>query len=68
MAIATVVQRGSTVYVYNEQGRQVYAKPVGSGPNNGLQGYTSQTFTVRIGHTIYTYNESGRQISAVAAR
>jgi len=68
MAIATAVQRGSTVYVYDERGRQLAAVSAGGRPPDGLTGYTATTFSVRRGSTIYTYNEQGRQISAISAR
>jgi hypothetical protein len=68
MAIGNVVPRGSTIYVYDEHGRQLFSLPSGAGPHDGLQGYTSSTINIRRGSTIYTYNEKGRQISATPAR
>jgi hypothetical protein len=62
MAIASAVQRGSMVYVYDEKGRQI-------GAHSGtLNGYTGSTVSVKRGTMVYTYNEKGRQISAVSAR
>ena len=63
MAIATAVQRGNSVYVYNEQGNQI-GGPInaGSGPKDGLQGYTSTTVSVRRDNSVYVYNEQGNQI------
>lgn len=68
MAIGNAVQRGSYVYVYDEKGRQTCAIASGSGPKDGLTGYTSSTVNVRRGSYIYTYDEKGRQTSATPAR
>ena len=68
MAIGSAVQRSSFVYVYDEKGRQFAALPAGSGPNDGLKGYTSTTVSVRRGSFVYTYDERGRQTSAIPAR
>ena len=63
MAIGNTVQRGSTVYVYNEAGRPIFTVPAGTRPGDGLQGYTNTTVNVRRGSTIYTYNDRGRPIT-----
>jgi hypothetical protein len=63
MPIATVVKRGSYVYVYDEKGRQILTILAGQKPEEGLTGYTSTTISVRRGGFIYTYNDKGRQIS-----
>lgn len=63
MAIGNVIQRGFTVYVYDENNKQLYTKYGGSGPNEGLKGYTSSTVNIQKGHTIYTYDAKGKQIS-----
>ncbi len=68
MAIGNAVQRGSYVYVYDEKGKQLYAKPVGSGPNDGLKGYTSGTVNIRHGSYVYTFNEKGTEKSSTPAR
>jgi hypothetical protein len=68
MAIGNAVQRGSSVYVYDEHGRQLCLISAGSGPKDGLQGYSSSTVNIRRGSTIYTYDEKGRQISMTPAR
>lgn len=54
MAIASAVQNGSTVYVYDERGMTLYTK------SGNLQGFTSTTVNVRIGTTMYIYDERGR--------
>jgi len=68
MAIANAVQRGSTVYVYNEKNQQIMVRSAGSGPNDGLKGYTGSSVNIQRGSTIYTYNEKGQQTGATSAR
>ena len=68
MAIANAVHRGSTVYVYNEKNRQIFTQSAGSGPNDGLKGYTGSSVNIQRGSTIFTYNEKGRQTGTTSAR
>jgi hypothetical protein len=68
MAIATAIKRGSSVYVYDEKGRQILTISAGNKPEDGLTGYTSTTVSVRRGGSIYTYDDKGRQISSHSAR
>ena len=68
MAIGNAVQRGSTVYVYDEKGRQIAAHSAGSSKGDGLKGYTSNTVNIQRGASIYMYDEKGRQVSVVSAR
>lgn len=68
MAIGNAVQRSGLVYVYDEKGRQLSALSAGSGPNDGLKGYTGATVSIRRGSLIYTYDDKGRQLSATSAR
>lgn len=63
--IVTAVQRGSQVYVYGPNQRQLCAVFAGNGPKDGLQGYTSSTVSVRRGGMIYVYNAKGQQVSSV---
>jgi hypothetical protein len=65
--IASAVQRGSFVYIYNEKGSQIGTIPGGSGPKDGLVGYTGSTVSVRRGSFVYIYNANGSQISTVPA-
>lgn len=58
MAITLAVEKGKTVYVYNERNSQLYSK------SGELVGYTSSTVSVKQGSTVYTYNERGSQISS----
>lgn len=70
MAIGSAVQRGQTVYIYDERGRMLGAAPAGSNsnPNDGLQGYTGTTVSVRRGASIYIHDERGRLLSTAPAR
>ena len=68
MAIASAVQRGHYVYVYNEKGRQLASLTAGSGPEDGLKGYTGSSVSVRRGSYIYTFDEKGRQLMTKPAR
>lgn len=67
MAIGNAVQRGSTVYVYNEKNNILFTKGIPSGPNDGLKGYTNSTVNIRIGSTIHTFNEKGNTLSTTSA-
>ena len=68
MAIGNAVQRGSLVYVYDERGRQLAMLQSGSGPQDGLKGYTGAAVSVRRGGLVYTCDEKGRQLSMPPAR
>ena len=68
MAIGSAVQKGSSVYIYDEKGRQLGVVSAGSGANDGLKGYTGSTASVRRGNSIYIYDEKGRQKGVTSAR
>lgn len=68
MAIGNAVERGTFVYIYNEQGHQVGCVPTGNQPGDGLKGYTSGTVNVQRGSYIYSYNERGAQVNCVSVR
>lgn len=68
MAIGNAVQRGAFVYVYNEKNQQIFSQPAGSGPKDGLKGYTSSSVNIQRGSFIYTYNEKGQQTGSTPAR
>jgi hypothetical protein len=59
MAIASAVERGGWVYVYDERGRTLTTFPGASQPGEGLQGYTSTTVSVKRGGWINVYDERG---------
>lgn len=67
MAIATAVQRGMTVYVYNERGSILCTLPTSNKPGEGLKGYTGSTVSVQRGMTIYVHNEKGSIVSTISA-
>jgi hypothetical protein len=66
--IATAVQRSGGIFVYNDKGSIIATLNGGSGPKDGLVGYTGSTVSVRRGSTIFVYNANGRIISTVNAR
>lgn len=56
MPIGNAVQRGSFVYIYDEKGRQLRSLASGSGPNDGLVGYTGGTVSIRRGSFDLAYD------------
>ena len=60
MPISSAIQKGSSVHVYDERGRTMFIKSVGSKPSDGLKGYTSTTVTIQQSLSIHTYDEKGR--------
>ncbi|MBX0344359.1 hypothetical protein K2X14_05825 [Acetobacter sp. TBRC 12305] len=68
MTIASAIQKGRSVYVYDEKGRQLTILSGGSKPEDGLVGYTAATVSIRRGSSIYVYDERGRQKSILSAR
>jgi hypothetical protein len=67
MAIANVVQRGWSIYVYDEYHNILFFSDAGSGPNDGLKGYTGSSVSIRRGSFIYVYDERGRLTSSTDA-
>jgi hypothetical protein len=62
MAIGSAIERGSVIAVYDERGQMLFTKANGSGPHDGLLGFTGSTVTVRSGSVIITYGENGQII------
>ncbi|MCJ9691381.1 hypothetical protein MOV76_07005 [Rhizobium sp. PRIMUS64] len=62
MAIASAFQKRDYVHVYDERGRNVCQIPAGTGPKDGLVGFTGSTVSIRRGNNIYTYDENGRNL------
>lgn len=60
MAIGVVVEKGRMAYVYDESGRQLCTKDIGS--NGGLVGYTGSSFAIRKDRVIYVYDQQGKQL------
>jgi hypothetical protein len=67
VAIGSAIERGSLICVYDEHGRTLFSKARGSGPKDGLLGFTTSTVTARYGSIIYTYDEKGMTIYSKAA-
>ena len=67
MAIGSAIERGSQIDVFDERGRVLFSKARGSGPQDGLVGFTSATVTVRFGSNIFTFGEHGQTLYAKAA-
>jgi hypothetical protein len=67
MAIGSAIERGSLIQVFDTNGRTLFSNAKGSGPRDGLLGFTGSTVTVRFGSLIYTYSERGQTLYAKAA-
>jgi hypothetical protein len=67
VTIASVVERGSLIYVFDKHGMTLFAKARGSGHTDGLLGFTGATVTIRFGSIIYTYDEKGITLYAKSA-
>ena len=65
MAIGSAVERGAQIFVYDENGLMLFAKPKGSGPQDGLLGFTGSTVIARYGAIIY-YDERGQPMPGSA--
>lgn len=61
MPIATAIQKGTTIYVYDEKNHQLFTRSVSSS-DRGLLGYTSTTVSIQKGSIVYTYDQKGRQM------
>jgi hypothetical protein len=67
MAIGSAIERGSMIVVFDERGMTLFSRTKGSGPKDGLLGFSSTTVTARSGSFIYTYDEVGITVYAKAA-
>ena len=65
--IGSALERGSPIYVFNQDGRMLFSTARGSRASDGLLGLTGSTVTVRFGSIIYTYDEGGQTVHAKAA-
>ena len=65
--IGSVIERGSYIFVYDQQGHVLFSKARGSGTRDGLVGFTGATVTMRFGSIIYTYGEHGETLFSKAA-
>ena len=60
MAIGSAIQKGTSVSIFNENGKPLAIIHCGNGPEDGLVGYTSTTITLRRGSTLQICDEKGR--------
>ena len=65
--IGSAIERGSLIVVFDQRGTALFSKARGSGPRDGLLGFTGSTVTARYGSVIYTYDENGMTLYAKAA-
>ena len=63
MTISSVVQRGSSAYVYNEKNQTSCTISLGSG---SLCGFSSSFVCVKRGSTLYVYDEKGHSLSTIS--
>lgn len=68
MAIASSVEKGGLVYVYNEKGSVICTLPNGNRSDDGLKGYTGSTVSVQRDGLVYVYNERGSVVKTIPAR
>jgi hypothetical protein len=68
MSIASAVQIGTFVYLFDEHGGPLAVIPSGEGPDDGLIGFTGSTVSIRRGSFAYTYNERGNPMFVTSAR
>lgn len=62
--IKTAIQKGRYIYIYNERGVQSASIIVSDLPMSGLQGFTTETVSVRQGNAIMTYDEMGHEVAS----
>jgi hypothetical protein len=68
MTIGKALQKGTLVYIYDENGRQITSiSAVGHAPEDGLESYTPLNVNIRKGSLIYSYNEKGQIVNRVPA-
>jgi hypothetical protein len=65
--IGSAIERGSLIVVFDQRGMTLFSKVRGSGPRDGLLGFTGSTVTARYGSVIYTYDEHGMTLYAKTA-
>ena len=65
--IGSALERGSLIQVFDEDGRTLFSKNKGNGPEDGLLGFSGSTVTVRFGSIVYTYGEDGMTLYAKTA-
>lgn len=63
MAITSAIERGNSVYVYDENGLQ--RAVISLWDNGKLQGYTATRISVRCGSMVYVYDETGLLVNNI---
>lgn len=62
MAISKAVQRGTLIYIYDQNGEAVTSISAPSRlPTDGLKAFNSQGISVQKGSLLYSYDKHGRQ-------
>ena len=63
MSIGHAVQKGSLIYIYDQQGKQVMSVSApGRWPEDGLKSYTPAAVNVQKGTLIYRYDAAGHMV------
>lgn len=63
MPIASAIQRGTSITVYDEKNRILFGKTVPDKSRDGIVGYTANSISIRFGSTVITYDAAGHQIA-----
>ncbi len=62
MSIGRAVQRGTLIYIYDQDDRAITSISVpGRWPGDGLKAYTQDNISVQKGSLLYCYDQHGRQ-------
>lgn len=62
MAIGKAVQRGTLIYIYDQNGAAVTSISAPARlPSDGLKAYDAQSVSVQKGTLLYRYDKQGRQ-------
>lgn len=68
MAIGKAIQRGTLIYIYDQDGKAVTSISVPSRwPTDGLKDYTPTNVSVRKGSLLYNYDKHGRRTGITPA-
>jgi hypothetical protein len=67
MPIGSAVEGGSLIVVFDEHEMSLVLKAKGSGPNDGLPGFSGSTVTARYRSVIYTHDEKDMTLYSKAA-
>lgn len=63
--IASVLEQGSSIYIFNEHGERVSMIMGGVQDGDGLRGWTATCVSVKRGPLVYVYDESGEVMTAI---